>query len=446
MGAQGGPSGGPSSADVFPEERLGVTAAKVLSVYGLLLASLVLVHALGTDGEHFIRSLVCIAPAAVLSLIGLWVLVQAYWELVRSDPDTIDVVLVVALFAFPVMLMTLETFAGLTTLLWDRGLLSSTSALHPNLLTMEKLYAWHVMDAFPVLDITKTLGWNAPIAFSDHWSGVLLLMFKVVLLVPLLGVLTASYQIFQDRRIQRLEVPKTEDSDSTEGEHPSFLLIVGESTAALARYLISWLWQMRYPIVAYVAILFLVSGSSPLNRWLVSTLGTGYVSTAMHILGVAVVLVLTVRAVFFSIPPIETGIVSMGGDVLFSVSSVMRRTRGLIMATLLACTITVVFLPAGVSHAVPMLQAGDEVPATVAWYSWHLADAIPFVEAPQSLNWSLNSEFVDSLSRVLLLLLKIYLVFLLFRPIKFLFELYKRMGIKTPEPSEGSGSGSDQRK
>ncbi len=427
MGSEGG-TARDSSSTVGQKERLGIIPVLLACV--LLLASLVLMHMLGTDGKHLIRSLVCIAPAAAISLIGILILTRTYWDLVRGRYNSTEVILIAVFLAFPVMVMTLETFAGITTLLWDRGLLFSTSELNPSLWTVEKLYAWHIADTVPVLEVTKTLGWKAPVTFTDNWSGALLLMFKVVLLVPLLGILTVSYQVFRDHNMGELKVPEAEGQDLT----------------AVPRYLMWWLRYMISPIFAYVVIFFLVSSSSPLNHWLVSTLRISWAPIIVRVLGVAFVLVLTVRAVFFALRHPKMDVPSMGGDVLFSVSSVMPRIRELIMTTLTACTITILLLPSGVTRTVPILQPGDEVPATVEWYSWHLLDTIPFVEAPQSLNWSLKFEFVDPLSRALLLVLKIELALLLFLPIIFLFELYKRMGAETRGEPTGSGVAPDQHK
>jgi len=109
------------------------------------------------------------------------------------------------------------------------------------------------------------------------------------------------------------------------------------------------------------------------------------------------------------------------------------------MLTLTACATTIVFRPFGVTRTVGVLRSADEVSATVQWYFWHLADTIPFVQAPQVLNWSLKFEFVDPLSRVLLLVLKTGLIVLLFLPVMYLFELSKRS-----EESEGSSVAPDQ--
>src|SRR5438034_5622974 len=137
------------------EENSGSPWVWVLSAYALVLVSLVLLHALGTDGKYFIRSLVCIAPAAALSLVGVCILIQQYWRLARRESNFADAVQVAVFLAFPIIIVTFEAFAGLTALLWSRGLLFSTSALDPSLWTVEKFYAWSVIQKPPIAGSLK---------------------------------------------------------------------------------------------------------------------------------------------------------------------------------------------------------------------------------------------------------------------------------------------------
>jgi hypothetical protein len=427
-----------SSNAVGLEERLGIILVLLLCV--IVLASLVLVHMLGTDGEHVVRSLVCIAPAAAVSLIGIYLLTHMYWPLARGIYDPIYVIQVWVLALF-ITVMILETFAALTTLLWDRGLLLSTSALDPSLWTAEKLYIWQIAKAIPVLKVTETLGWKAPVGFADHWSGLLLLTFEIVLLVPLLGIVTASYELLRSRNMET-EAPKEEDHEPIDSEPSSFLMtiyeVVGGALQILAT-LVWWLFKivLMTPILAFAVILFLVNRSSPFNRWLESLSGMPWMPDLARIVGFVCILALAAWAIFTAIfDPRQEGakFIKQGGDPQFLVTILIPRIKCFIVLALAACATTIVFLPSGVTHTVGVLRPTDEVSATAQWYFWHLADTIPFVQAPQILNWSLNFEFVDPLSRVLLLVLKTGLVVLLFLPVMYLFEVSKRSG-----DSEGNG-------
>ena len=205
-----------------------------------------------------------------------------------------------------------------------------------------------------------------------------------------------------------------------------------------------WLFKVVWigPILAYLAILFLVNRSSPFNRWLASWSGMSWAPTLACIVGLVCILAATAWAIFKAIPdPREQArqFVKEDSDPLFLLALIMFRTKCLIMLTLAACATTIVFRPFGVTRTVGVLRSADEVSATVQWYFWHLANTIPFVQAPQVLNWSLQFEFVDPLSRVLLLVLKTGLVVLLFLPVMYLFELSKRS-----EESEGSSVAPDQ--
>lgn len=111
LGPQGGTSHDPSNV-VEPEKGWGIIP--VLFIFAIMLASLVLTHMLGADGEHVVRSLVCIAPAAAISLIGIYYLTHAYWPIARGSYNPIDIVGVWFLAIF-ITVMILETFAALTT-------------------------------------------------------------------------------------------------------------------------------------------------------------------------------------------------------------------------------------------------------------------------------------------------------------------------------------------
>jgi hypothetical protein len=396
------------------EENLGGRSWLLALLACALLASLVLMRTLGTDGKHFIRSLMCIAPAATFSLIGILILARIYWMLARrGSSDTADAVYAI-IYAFPITILALETFAGLTELLWSRGLLFSTSALHPDMWTTERFYAWHLTNAIPVLDVPKTLGWNRPVTFTGYWSGVLLLVFKIVLLLPLLGIITASYQLLRDRQINQTRKLEKRYPQHHYRSSPYLLPI---------HLLLPGAVLMIGPVIAYIILRFLVSDSSPINRWLVFNSPVTWAWDAIQILGIACILLQVARAHF--IQNLSTKVVYAMGGMQSSALVVMRRIRSLILATLAACAVTIALPASGVVHAVPALQQGDDVAATIEWYSWHLADTIPFIEAPQSLNWSLQFEFVDAWSRVLLLILKVDLVLILFLPVIFLLELYK---------------------
>jgi hypothetical protein len=53
-------------------------------------------------------------------------------------------------------------------------------------------YAWHFVDAIPLLDATRALRWEEPLTYRDPWVGVLLVLFKLVIIVPVIGAMRAA--------------------------------------------------------------------------------------------------------------------------------------------------------------------------------------------------------------------------------------------------------------
>ncbi len=46
---------------------------------------------------------------------------------------------------------------------------------------------WHVLDAIPIIKVPETIKWAAPLAYEGAGAGWLLLLFKVMVIVPVLS-------------------------------------------------------------------------------------------------------------------------------------------------------------------------------------------------------------------------------------------------------------------
>jgi hypothetical protein len=64
---------------------------------------------------------------------------------------------------------------------------------------VETFYAWHIADSVPALKITQTLGWSAPLTYRSWKVGVVVLLFKLSIIVPIVG----SVRVFWHQRQQR---------------------------------------------------------------------------------------------------------------------------------------------------------------------------------------------------------------------------------------------------
>jgi hypothetical protein len=83
-------------------------------------------------------------------------------------------------------LLLLGLFTAWTTFYYQRGWLGTGETSHP-FLRIEEDYLWHLVDAVPALNATKTLHWHEPAVVDTTRSGVLLLTFKILVVIPLLA-------------------------------------------------------------------------------------------------------------------------------------------------------------------------------------------------------------------------------------------------------------------
>jgi hypothetical protein len=49
-------------------------------------------------------------------------------------------------------------------------------------------YVWHFLDAIPYREIPRTVGWELGFAYVDHVNPVLLLLYKLVVITPVLAL------------------------------------------------------------------------------------------------------------------------------------------------------------------------------------------------------------------------------------------------------------------
>jgi hypothetical protein len=69
-------------------------------------------------------------------------------------------------------------------------------------LQVERLYGWHLLDSIPLLSVARRLRLDEPKIFADHVSGSLLLSFKLLVLVPLVGFVVSGYRV-ADRELAK---------------------------------------------------------------------------------------------------------------------------------------------------------------------------------------------------------------------------------------------------
>jgi hypothetical protein len=55
-----------------------------------------------------------------------------------------------------------------------------------------RYYLWHILDAVPLLDVPDSLTWKRGNTYVDRTSGVLLLTYKLLVILPIIGIVAGS--------------------------------------------------------------------------------------------------------------------------------------------------------------------------------------------------------------------------------------------------------------
>jgi hypothetical protein len=107
------------------------------------------------------------------------------------------------------LFFSIPCFASLTSTLSDLGYVSFEPRIHPGELAMiQDFYLWHFLESIPGLKIPETLLWNVPFNYKDTLSGWLLLIFKLSVILPVIG----SFSVWNG---VRKEQKKNEESKAT---------------------------------------------------------------------------------------------------------------------------------------------------------------------------------------------------------------------------------------
>jgi hypothetical protein len=53
-------------------------------------------------------------------------------------------------------------------------------------------YVWNFFDGIPVLKVTDSVNWNRDRTLVDHWSGILLLLYKLAVVIPIVALIVRS--------------------------------------------------------------------------------------------------------------------------------------------------------------------------------------------------------------------------------------------------------------
>ena len=150
------------------------------------------VHKITEYGAHRVFYPVIMAGATCFAL--WWVMRQsglwqrwAFWK-----PHRIESGRAVVVSAILVLALLTEVFTAVTVLLLTQDAITTRggSVTDANIYwRTELLYLWQFADAIPAVDAPTTLNWKAPYHLNGISGGSLLLGFKVLVLLPIVGAI-----------------------------------------------------------------------------------------------------------------------------------------------------------------------------------------------------------------------------------------------------------------
>lgn len=118
----------------------------------------------------------------------------AVWRLLHpstgdSEADRIFLMLCVLAAAVAV-------FASLTVMLAEQDAVTITdwAAVDNQAASSVGFFLWHFFDAIPLLDLTETLRWREPLTYHDPWMGAVVVLFKLVVIVPVIAAIRAAWR------------------------------------------------------------------------------------------------------------------------------------------------------------------------------------------------------------------------------------------------------------
>jgi hypothetical protein len=99
-------------------------------------------------------------------------------------------------YATNVLLLALPLFGSLTNVLVARGAIHLTGDPQRAM----DFYLWHFLSAVPLLKVNETLLWDQPLVYDQARVGWLLLIFKVLVIIPVIAAFRGYWKYTHTRR------------------------------------------------------------------------------------------------------------------------------------------------------------------------------------------------------------------------------------------------------
>lgn len=141
-----------------------------------------------------------LAFIAVCALVWLGLLANVTPSWVRGSDGRIRGGFVAG-FAAAAAMVWIYIFAVLSYVLFRLGVVEFAITAHPDAPLSDLLdaYSWYFLDLIPVLHINDALGWAADVDLNGGWRGVLLLLFRVVIVFQVFALAKRLFEARKER-------------------------------------------------------------------------------------------------------------------------------------------------------------------------------------------------------------------------------------------------------
>ena len=92
-------------------------------------------------------------------------------------------------YSINLLMIAVMFFSSVTYVLVARGVLKLNAASGSDVTqgAIADFYFWHFLKAVPLLEVTETLNWKVPLTYESGWTGLVLLLFKLAVIVPVIA-------------------------------------------------------------------------------------------------------------------------------------------------------------------------------------------------------------------------------------------------------------------
>ena len=380
-------------------------------------------------------ALIGVLLTTLIGTVGVCLILFAYWKALTGAKE-LEPFLLGALALVVAIGFSVEAFAGLTWLLWDHGALGVTASTDLTLWDVEQLFMWNVVDGIPLLDIPRALAWERPTLTSGFWVGVMLVGFRVVVLVPIIGLGALALQASQhaarkalaEFRDEEWNVIKAEQRQMLHSRWDRFIVLITHGASALCVLAVVGAIVAVSFAVRYLITVGVEADSSWLRYWLDAPAHSSFtVPVVDHevrplwlldvgdvVASVAIVALVLIAMYFLALALILPLAVGPG---LWRVMAVLAGCSMVLLWCQALAAVAIALVNIGFADPATAIATGDEYRTSVEWFGWHATKLAPLVDIPSTTNWTLSNPYHDRWTGALTVLLRLLMVLIVFWPV-----------------------------